>query len=241
MRLRGNDVALMGVMGALIVAAGYIRLTPIVGAATYQFSLGSVALQITAAILGPFFGTATAFAGSFAGQYLTGQGGSFPLFVPATAGAAVTGLLVWGRMREGMALMVVIIASWYALPVGRQLWYYPYLHVAALVLCVALWPRLRSWREGTAPARTAALALFCTTGLLADHLVGSVIAAPLFNLTADMYRAVLFIYPVERLVLGAASAVVGTPVLLALERASFPIVMHAWKGRASPQREDSGT
>jgi hypothetical protein len=51
-----------------------------------------------------------------------------------------------------------------------------------------------------------------------------------------MYRAVLFIYPVERLVLGAASAVVGTPVLLALERASFSHRHACLEGKGVPLR-----
>lgn len=224
MKLRGNDVAIMGVMAALIIVAGYIKLTPVVGATSYQFSMGSVALQIVAVILGPVLGTITAFAGSFAGQFLTGQGGSFPLFVPATVGAFVTALLIWGREREGALAVVAVIAVWFMFPVGRELWYYPYVHAVGLLILLALRQMWGDWRSLPRGRQTAILALYCTMGLLCDQLTGSILAIPIFNLTADMYRSVLFIYPVERIVLGVASALVAMPVLTTLQRASFPIL-----------------
>ncbi len=241
MKLRGNDVAIMGTLAALIIVAGYIKLTPVVGATSYQFSMGSVALQLVAVILGPILGVITAFVGSFAGQFLTGQGGSFPMFVPATVGALVTALLIWGREREGILVSLAVIAVWYAFPVGRQVWYYPYVHAVGLAALLAARPFWGKWRSLDRGRKTAVCALYCTMGLLCDQLTGSIIAIPIFNLTADMYRGVLFVYPVERIVLGIASALIAVPVLSALDKASFPIVERLERRKMYPVKEDYRT
>jgi hypothetical protein len=238
MKLRGNDVAIMGTMAALIIVAGYIKLTPVVGATSYQFSMGSVALQLVAVILGPILGVVTAFAGSFAGQFLTGQGGTFPLFVPATVGALVTALLVWGREREGVVASLAVIAIWFLFPVGRELWYYPYVHAIFLAAILAVRPLWGDWRALPRAKQTVVLAMYCTMGLLCDQLTGSILAIPIFNLTADMYEAVLFIYPVERILLGVASALVAVPVLTALEKAAFPIIQRLERGKIYPTEDD---
>jgi len=224
MRLHGNDVALVGVFAALIIVMGFFKLTPLVGATTYQFSLGSVAIHVAVILLGPILGGLATLIGSSAGQVVTGQGFAFPMFIPATIGAPVTGLLVHTRIREGSALLAASIVAWYLLPVGREAWAYPYLHIIALGAVMALAPRLPAWLEGTAHQKFASIALCCTAGLLCDHLVGSIIAYPIFGLTASMYEAVLLIYPIERIVLGIASAIIVIPVMRTVSRLPLSII-----------------
>ena len=224
MRLHGNDVALVGVFAALIIVMGFFKLTPLIGATSYQFSLGSVAIHVAVILLGPVMGGLATLIGSSAGQVATGQGFAFPMFIPATIGALVTGLLVHKRIREGAALLAATIAAWYLLPVGREAWMYPYLHFVALGAIVATSSRLPAWMEGSPHQKWSAIALCCTAGLLCDHLVGSIIAYPIFGLTASMYEAVLFIYPVERIMLGIASATIVIPVMRTVSRLPLSII-----------------
>lgn len=221
MKLRGSDVAIIGVLSAVIIVAGYIKLPYSIIGTTYQFSMGSVAMHVVAFILGPILGGITTLVGSFAGQFLTGQGGAFPMFVPATAGAIVTGLLAWGRLREGLAFFAIVICAWYMFPVGRAVWYYPYVHLIVVVLLIIVSPYMKRWLDGDGKEHFAAVAICCISGLLCDQLVGSIIAIPIFDLSAGMYKSVLFIYPVERIVLGLASAVIMVPVLKTIKRSSF--------------------
>ncbi|MHC1605719.1 MAG: ECF transporter S component family protein [Candidatus Methanofastidiosia archaeon] len=224
MKIYGKDVALMGILASLIIVCGFIELAPIVGATSYRFSLGSVAINIVSILLGPVFGGITTFVGSLAGQFLTGQGGPFPMFVPATFGAVVTGLLVWGRFKEGVLLFGGVIVSWYLFPVGREVWYYPYLHIIAIVTLIIFHPIFKRWLNEDGKKFFAAILVCCLSGLLCDQLVGSIIAMPIFNLSAAIYKAVLFIYPVERIVLAIISAVVAVPIIKAVSNTPLNII-----------------
>lgn len=225
MKMRGEHVALVGVLAAMIIAAGYIKLTPILGATSYQFSMGSVAIHLVAILLGPVLGTLTAFVGATVGQLLTGQGVAFPLFIPAAIGALVSALLYFSYNKVALAVMSATLLVWYAFPVGREAWYFPFMLVMAIAAIGVFGGYISKMAHGTNEGhRSIAIFAICLSGLLCDQLAGSILAIPIFGLTADMYLAVLFIYPVERVLMAIATAVIAVPVLRALKASSLSIL-----------------
>jgi len=223
MKLRGTDIAMIGIMAALIVAAGYIPIIPIFGTG-YTISLGSVLIQVVAVILGPFLAMLTVLFGSFGGMVMTGQGLQLLFFLPATIGALTTALLVFGRVREALVVMGCSLLLWYLSPLGIELWYYPYMMLAVFLMILALSPFIHGRSAWNDKYQYPLLIVFCSAGVLCDHLLGSMLAMfPPFELPAEAYRFILFIYPIERMVISLVSATVAVPVLRALRSLYFPI------------------
>jgi len=224
MKMNGSDVAIIGIMASMIIMAGYIPIIPIFGTG-YTISLGSVLIQVVAVLLGPLIGALTVLTGSFSGMMVTGQGFQFLFFIPATIGALTTALLAWNRHREGILLFGASIILWYISPLGLKLWYYPYLHLMLFAIIV-VWVRFAKESDmGDYRVKFISIALFCTAGVLCDHLLGSIIAMfPPFELPAEAYRFILFIYPIERIMIGVVSAVVAIPVLRAIQNTPLSII-----------------
>ncbi|MBN1786048.1 MAG: ECF transporter S component [Candidatus Methanofastidiosa archaeon] len=224
MRMQGQEIALVGIMASLIVASGYVPIIPIFGTG-YTISLGSVLIMVVAILLGPVLGTLTVLVGSFAGMILTGQGIQLLFFIPATIGALTAALLAWGRAREAIAIMALAILIWYSSPLGLELWYYPYLHIATLLAVIVTRPFIKPQGHREFKYGYPLIALFCMAGVLCDHLLGSTIAMfPPFELPSEAYRFILFIYPIERALICVVAATVAFPVIRALRSSSLPIL-----------------
>jgi len=224
MRLYGTEIALIGVMASLIVASGYVPIIPIFGTG-YTISLGSILIMVAAVILGPVLGALTVLVGSFSGMVLTGQGLQLLFFLPATIGALTTALLVFGRAKAAISLMIGILILWYISPLGMELWYYPYMMLSVLAVMIVISPFIAGQKAVEGRFQYPLLILFCTAGVLSDHLLGSLIAMfPPFELPAEAYRFILFIYPIERIAISLISATVAVPVLRALRYTNFSIL-----------------
>ncbi|HOP09166.1 MAG TPA: ECF transporter S component [Candidatus Methanofastidiosa archaeon] len=241
MKLRGTEIALIGIMASLIVASGYVPIIPIVGTG-YSISLGSVLIQIVAVILGPLLGVLAVLVGSFSGMVLTGQGIQFLFFIPATVGALTTALLVFGKAREALLVILCTLAFWYVSPYGVELWYYPYMLIGVCVIIAAMSPLLKGLKIRESRYQYPLLVLFCTAGVLCDQLLGSTIAIfPPFELPSGAYKAILYIYPIERMAISLVSATVAVPVLRALGQSNISILDEGRTVSRESPIEDTGS
>lgn len=121
----------------------------------------------------------------------------------------MAGLCVTGKQKIASVIFGALILLWFVTPVGLEAYSYVWLHVLVFFSCIVASKKQifryvsRKWQ--------IFLYLFLVSlfAVLADHLAGSIIAAFVFDLDADLFKEVIFLYPIERLILAFSAAVFG--------------------------------
>ncbi len=140
----------------------------------------------------------------------------FTILSPGFVGIAslVAGLCITGKQKIAAAIFGILLLLWFFTPIGLEAYSYIWFHVIVFAAFIVvsrdqIFKRIsRKWQIFLFIFLTSLLAV------LADHLAGSIIAAFVFNLSADLYKEVIFIYPVERLVLAFSASVFGYLIFL---------------------------
>ena len=208
-----QKIAVSGVMAALIIMAGFFPAVPLFGMGKV-ITVGAVIIPIIGILLGPVIGGYAALVGALIGQTIAPYGAVFGFltFIPPTLGAVIAGLLSHKKWKYAVLLMGSLVLLWYGTGVGVQLFYFPYLHLLA-VLIILLW-RERLSRFDAHPLFTVFLICFCA--ILADHMAGNLVFFVVSNPTKAMFSAVLVQYSVERTLMALFSAIIGVGVLTIL-------------------------
>ena len=145
-RLTAKEIALGGVMAAVMAVAAFIPVTVVAGVGKV-ISAAVMLEPLIGVILGPVLGMYAAAAGAFAGQILAPQGAIFGLltFIPPTVGATAAGLVAHKKWKAGSLIMGAVILLWYSTFIGRQLYYYPYMPFLFLGLVLLFRNNLGEW------------------------------------------------------------------------------------------------
>jgi hypothetical protein len=127
-QLTAKEIALSGVMAAVMAVAAFIPVTVVAGVGKV-ISAAVMLEPFIGVMLGPVLGMYAAAAGAFVGQILAPHGAIFGLltFIPPTVGATTAGLLAYKRWKAAITVMGVVLLLWYSTGIGRQLYYYPYM------------------------------------------------------------------------------------------------------------------
>ena len=145
-KLSGKEIALCGVMAAVMAIAAFIPVTVVAGVGKV-ISAAVILEPLIGVILGPVLGTYAAAAGAFAGQIIAPQGNIFHYltFIPPTVGAATAGLLAHRRWKAASGIMAGVVLLWYTTSIGRQLYYYPYMPLLFLGFALLFRNNLGEW------------------------------------------------------------------------------------------------
>ena len=145
-KLTGKEIALCGVMAAVMAIAAFIPVTVVAGVGKV-ISAAVILEPLIGVILGPVLGTYAAAAGAFAGQIIAPQGNIFHYltFIPPTVGAATAGLLAHRRWKAASGIMAGVVLLWYTTSIGRQLYYYPYMPLLFLGFALLFRNNLGEW------------------------------------------------------------------------------------------------
>ncbi|MBU7017738.1 MAG: hypothetical protein HXS44_09525 [Theionarchaea archaeon] len=145
-KLTAKEIALGGVMAAVMAVAAFIPVTVVAGVGKV-ISAAVMLEPLIGVILGPVLGMYAAAAGAFAGQILAPQGAIFGLltFIPPTVGATAAGMVAHKRWKAGSLVMGAVILLWYSTSIGRQLYYYPYMPLLFLGLVLLFRNNLGEW------------------------------------------------------------------------------------------------
>lgn len=145
-KLTAKEIALGGVMAAVMAVAAFIPVTVVAGVGKV-ISAAVMLEPLIGVILGPVLGMYAAAAGAFAGQILAPQGAIFGLltFIPPTVGATAAGLVAHKKWKAGSLIMGAVILLWYSTSIGRQLYYYPYMPFLFLGLVLLFRNNLGEW------------------------------------------------------------------------------------------------
>jgi hypothetical protein len=145
-KLTAKEIALGGVMAAVMAVAAFIPVTVVAGVGKV-ISAAVMLEPLIGVILGPVLGMYAAAAGAFAGQILAPHGAIFGLltFIPPTVGATAAGLVAHKKWKAGSLIMGAVILLWYSTSIGRQLYYYPYMPFLFLGLVLLFRNNLGEW------------------------------------------------------------------------------------------------
>lgn len=145
-KLTAREIAVSGVMAALMAVAAFIPVTVVVGVGKI-ISAAVILEPLIGVILGPILGTYAAATGAFVGQIVAPQGNIFHYltFIPPTVGAATAGLLAHSRWKSASGVMVVVLLLWYLTSVGRELPSYPYMPAGFLLFSLVFRQHLGEW------------------------------------------------------------------------------------------------
>jgi hypothetical protein len=145
-RLTAKEIALSGVMAAVMAVAAFIPVTVVVGVGKV-ISAAVMLEPLIGVLLGPVLGTYAAAAGAFVGQIIAPQGNIFHYltFIPPTVGTATAGLLAHNHWKGASGIMVGVLLLWYSTSIGRELYYYPYMLLIFLGLILLFRDQLGDW------------------------------------------------------------------------------------------------
>ncbi len=213
-RRRGMDsraVANVGIFAALYTVTGLIPAFPIIGS-SHTMSLSEVLKPFNGIFLSPFYGTLATGIGAFVLSLVRPSLPFGPAYflVPAV-GTLQAGFLAYREWKKGVLLLSILIGFWYFSDTGRIVWYYPYLHLVAVVLILITGRMLPKFLHSRYAILSLFIISFCAT--LTTHLLGSIFFLTMYSPSPSVFEKVIFIYPGERIIFAALSTLLCYTVL----------------------------
>jgi hypothetical protein len=217
LKFGAREVSIIAVFAALQAVVSLLPFTLTIGV-TGQITLGVITAPLIGILAGPLVGGGAVMIGSLIAGFLNPAGALFGVvsFVPPAIGAIGAGFV---RSAKGYLAGLMIVASvlvFYSHPYGREVMFYPWLQLIAAV--IALLPLSKIYREGfgstTIKKITPVFVIAAFVGTLSDHASGSAMGVWYFSafLGPEIWKAIAFVYPIERIVATILCSVVGIPV-----------------------------
>ncbi len=236
--LSAKKLALTVIFASFYTVFSSWPLFPLVGGQGTFIRAGNVIAPLIGIILGPYIGVFAITIGGAIGAFVWQSGPFGPLsFFPHVAVAMCTGLLYDGRKLACSLLYLSLLLVLAFYPVVGPAWLWPpflWLHVAGLAfLLPPLHLKVNEFLHDDRNLSTFALAVgivfFIAT--LFGHIVGSimfeVIYWPSFISEVAVWKAdwqlLMWLYPVERLLITIAATAIGVGLLKALRIYGFEI------------------
>jgi hypothetical protein len=222
-----KTIASIAVFAALYAVLGYIPLFYIFGSYGQLITASLVVAPIIGIILGPAGGCLAVAIGGIVGMVITG---STPLgiftFLPGALDALCTGLAFRGKWYISAAIFATFIVAFAALPsIGDARWFVWFDAVGLfLLLSPATTLAAEYIRTFNAQKLVMGMGIFAFIGVLADHIIGSFIyQSAIAPLPQGVWTTVAFIYPVERLLVTIAAAIVGAAIIRGVHAAGLTV------------------
>jgi len=223
---KSRFVAYVSLFAAADVVMGALPALPMISWAAFMKPFEGIAL-------GSVGGPIAALIGGVIGMLLFPAAAGLGLYTFSTGvvGAFVAGLLVDGRPKLAFAVMVIPLAAFLANPIGLKV-AVPALYDQVVALAL-LYPAYRVMVKAMKEQKYLPLALFLIAfvGTEADNLTGNAVFldlhlySTLYGLPASslygLYLAGAFIYPIGRVLVAVANALIGAPALLAFKKAKL--------------------
>ena len=168
-------------------------------------------------ILGPYLGAAVSFSSMMAYELVAGSHNQFSMSIPffAALSSLVAGSIITKRENLGLSIYCMLIILWYTFSTGREAYMLPWFDILVLFVFILLKQKVMDKAETSNAFMFLFLYLVSLIAVLSEQMVGSITALIIFDLPAQIYNSVLFIYPVERVILALPAAfIMGLLILL---------------------------
>jgi hypothetical protein len=214
-----------------------VSLFPIIGALGRFITMATILAPILGILLGPYIGVTTVSIGGFIAWTVTQTGAfSFVSFIPGAATAFAAGLLTNNKRAMCVALYLLFLLPMAFFPTIGPVWLYPlylWFHLVGLFLLVSP-ASAKAWkfiRDKPVEKLTVGILLVA----LVSTLIGQAAGGLLFELffypvysgiqfwRVEQWQLQAFVYPLERGIITVLAAVLGTPLIKAVQAFRFRI------------------
>jgi predicted membrane protein len=238
-RLTTIDVALTAVFTALYAVLGFLRISPIIGLTGQAITAAAIMAPIIGMLLGPYFGTLSAFLGGTIGFFLGSL--SYLSFAGGIATAFCAGMIKTGR-RNLAALVYLTLFLFFAFyPLIGPAWVFPletWFQIVGLIILVSpLQSVAKKFLDSESSGRLIYGFFFtCLASTLAGQIAGSLVFEILAadpNVVMGSWPILTGIYPLERTIIALAAAFIGTALSKTLKSTSLPpSIGKSWHNRS---------
>lgn len=225
--LSSKGIALVAIFASLQAVLSSLPYTIPVGVPGGQITLGVIGASLIGIIVGPILGGLAVLIGSLIGIFINPPGAIFGALsvLPPTLGALGAGFMM---IKKGYIPGTIILASillFYSHPFGREVLFFPFLHIAAMIIAFVFSTRMAIWSSQPLDMKKLSLGvpLAAFVGTLTDHMFGSGLAIWYFNpvLTPEIWSSIFFVYPVERFVVVLLTSIIAVPLYYSLKKAGL--------------------
>lgn len=226
-----KDVALTVSFTALYVVFGFLKISPIIGLPGQAITAAAIMAPIMGILLGPQISTLSTFTGGIIGF-------SIGSFSPPSLASGIFAALCAGLTHNGKRIISILIYSSLLLllalyPVVGAAWLYPQVMWFQIIGLIILISPLQSAATKNLDNSSKLLYGFFITSLtstLAGQIAGSLTLEAL-TANADSWigtwQVITFLYPIERVIIAFAAALVGVSLLKVLKNAGMMPLNHA--------------
>ena len=218
--LNTKKLTLIALMASAYAALSLLPGIPMIGADGSTIDLVRMLEIGYGLILGPVYGPAAAFIGAFIGKSL--QGGGFGIFFTPLAAISSLVAALLGRKKGrywwiSAGILGVLIAGWYLFDVGRTIWYFPVMHLFALLLLVFSRSKISNWISSK-NKRTMSIGMFICSFIstVAGHMLGNLIFILMLSPEPGLFVTILAVSLIERLGIAIGATFFGVSLLVAV-------------------------
>jgi len=243
-KLTTLDVALTAVFTALYAVLGFLRISPIIGLSGQAITAAAIIAPIIGMLLGPYIGTLSAFLGGTIGFFLGSL--SYASFASGMATAFCAGMIRTGKRIVAALVYLTLLLLFAFYPVIGPAWVFPletWFQIVGLIILVS---PLQSIAKRLLDSQSNAKLMYgffltCLVSTLAGQIAGSLVFEILAadpNVVKGSWPALTELYPVERIIIALAAALIGTALSRILKSASLPpSISRSWRARTQSAPE----
>jgi len=221
--LSPKETALLAIFASLQAVLSSLPYSISIGVSG-QITLGVIGAALIGIIIGPLFGGLAVLIGSVIGMFINPAGAIFGVLsvLPPTLGALGAGFTMLKRSYVPGTIILASVLIFYAHPFGREVLFYPFLDIIAIIVAFVFSTRMAVWSSQLLDIKKLSLGVpvAAFVGTLTDHMFGSGLAIWYFNpvLTPEIWSFVMFVYPIERIVVVILTSIIAVPLYYSLEK-----------------------
>ncbi|WP_455364010.1 ECF transporter S component [[Eubacterium] cellulosolvens] len=229
---KSKSVAYIAIFSALYLIFRLIPTFPILGIGSFRLS--DILPSLLTVLFGPLIAVLSITLGTALSFFIAAPSIFFGMdFIPASVNAIIIGGILKRRKTFSTIIFLLLIICFSVSPFGVVLVFdrFPFLWLHLIALILLLSPtvsRCRYWIEHSSGIHLAlAFAVVSFIGTMGQHIAGSLLTTLFYSRVISQiglqiyWRAVFFLYPVERISITALSTLLGVSILRALQKTGF--------------------
>lgn len=127
-----------------------------------------------------------------------------PVFVMLSS--LVAGLIITRREKPALYIYSSLIVLWYFFDIGREVFYLPWFHIVVLVAFITFYKKYHHKLMHVSVYTFVLLFMGSLIAVLSDHMAGNITALLTMDLSAQVFKSSVLIYPIERMILAFGAA-----------------------------------
>lgn len=219
-----KGIALIAVFAAFHTVLSSLPYTITIGVSG-SITLGVVSAPLIGILLGPITGGVSVLIGSVIAMFINPAGAVFGAvsFLPATIGAFSAGFTITKKGYISAVMLIIPLLLFYIHPSGSQALFYPFMHIIAVFVALLFSTKLAVWSTEMSNIKKLSIGvpIAALVGTLTDHITGSTLAIWIFDLQAEIWNSIIFVYPVERIVAVIITTAIALPLYYSLRRSGI--------------------